>query len=188
MTERWRCFVAAPITDPLKSELATVVAEWPQHDELRWTRPEDWHLTLAFLGAVDAAAIEQVRATIADVATRHGPMRLELGGLGTFPGGPGARVVWYGIKDSEARLAAVARDLGSALGLDTRSPFRAHVTLARVRRGSADLRAWLSAAGQLAPDSMVKVRHLALMRSRLGTDTPRYETLATLKLGGGRDG
>jgi 2'-5' RNA ligase len=188
MTERWRCFVAAPIPAELRASLAATVAPWRTDAPLRWSAPDSWHLTLAFLGAVDPATFGEVRAKVSQVAGRHEPMRLEAGGIGAFPSAPRARVVWYGVEDPDGRLAALAADLAGSLGLEAAPPFRAHVTLARVRRGFVDLRGWQPEARASAPTGVVEVRQLELMRSHLGQGAPRYETLATMELGGSASG
>ena len=184
MTERWRCFVAAPVPPDLRASLADAVAPRRTDDALRWSAPESWHLTLAFLGAVDPETVEKVRPQVSRVAGRHAPMRLVTGGIGAFPSASRARVVWYGVEDPDGRLAALAGDLARSLRLEAGSPFRAHVTLARVRRGPADLRGWLSEASASAPTGTLELRQLALMRSHLGQGAPRYETLVTMELGG----
>lgn len=184
MTERWRCFVAAPIPPALRTSLADAVAPWGTDAALRWSAPESWHLTLAFLGTLDPATVGEVRARLSHVARRHEPMRLQAGGIGAFPSAGQARVVWYGVEDPDGRLAALAADLADSLRLEAGSPFRAHVTLARVRRGSADLRGWLSEASESAPTGTLEVRQLELMRSHLGEGAPRYERLAAMHLGG----
>lgn len=182
--ERWRCFVAIPIDEDIRQAIAAFLEPWKAQDEWRWVPAESWHVTLAFLGSVEASALHAIRATIADVARRHEPMRLAAGGLGAFPSEVRARVVWYGIDDGDEQLALIARDLGSDLGLDGGAPFRAHITLARARLGSADARGWLEAASASAPALTLKVRRLNLMRSHRGSGAPRYETLATMQLGG----
>ena len=184
--ERWRCFVAVSIDEDVRRALAAAAVRWQANTDLRWVLPESWHLTLAFLGAIDAASVEAVRRTIAHVARRHQPLRLLGGGLGAFPSAARARVVWYGLDDGAGRLAAIARDLAAGLAIDDAAPrFRGHVTMARVHRGSADLRAWLEAASASAPDLAMEVRQVDLMRSHLGDGAPRYERLASMNLGGG---
>ena len=184
-SERLRCFVAVPIDDDVRRVLAAAAAPWGANSDLRWVPAESWHLTLAFLGVVDAGSIDGVRTTVADVARRHQPMRLRGGGLGAFPSAARARVVWYGLDDGAGRLAAIARDLAAGLALDGGAPFRGHVTLARARRGSADVRPWLKDASASAPDLAMEVERVDLMRSHLGGGAPRYELLASMNLGGG---
>ena len=182
---RWRCFVAVPIDEDVRQTIAAFLEPWKAQDEWRWVPTESWHVTLAFLGWVDASTLEAVRATIREVAGRHEPMRLAAAGLGAFPSAARARVVWYGIDDGAGRLAALARDLASGMGLDGGAPFRPHITLAHARAGTADARGWLEAASASAPALTLKMRRLDLMRSHLGSGAPRYETLATMQLGVG---
>ena len=94
MTERWRCFVAAPMGDRLRASLAAAVEPWRTDAALRWSAPESWHLTLAFLGSIEPSSVGQVRATVCDVTRRHEPMRLYAGGIGVFPSAARARIVW----------------------------------------------------------------------------------------------
>ncbi len=187
IAHRWRCFVAAPLDDALRSALAASVATWSQQppaDAFRWSEPEAWHLTLAFIGGVHADDVPGIASLVARVAADHDPMRLPTGRLGAFPRSGSARVLWYAVGDPECSLGAIAADLGRALGLPPDETYRPHVTLARARRGHVDLRGWIEPASVSAPEATLAVDHLALMRSQLGGGPARYETLATLDLGG----
>jgi RNA 2',3'-cyclic 3'-phosphodiesterase len=186
MTERWRCFVAAPISDSLRSEVASAVAAWRSRDDLaamRWSAPESWHLTFAFLGSIDAARVARAREAIALVCPMHAPMRISTGGLGAFPNPRRARVAWYGVDASDARLRDLAADLARALGTEAAEPFRPHLTLARARSAPVDLRAWLADAASSAPSAGLEIDRVELLRSHLGGGPPRYERLMSVKLG-----
>ena len=189
MSDRWRCFVAVPIGEELREALAGAVEAWrarPDLAGLRWTDPAGWHLTLAFLGATDPDAVPGLVAALDRVAAGHVPMRLATGGAGAFPSKAHARVAWYGVVDPELRLAALAREVAPAVGLEGDARFRAHVTLARARAEPTDLRRWLGEAD--APAGELVVDRLELMRSHLGRGPAHYETLATLPLGDMRRG
>lgn len=184
MSERWRCFVAVPIGESLRRDLATAVDGWrpqPELDGLGWTGPESWHVTLAFLGSVDAAEVSRLGVLIEEVAAHHEPMQMRTGGLGAFPAGGRARVLWYGIADPDGAMAALSADLHSALGLMLAQPYRSHLTLARARRQPLDVRSWL--VGAAAPAGELAVGRLQLKRSHLGGGPTRYETLASVSLG-----
>jgi 2'-5' RNA ligase len=186
MTDRWRCFVAVPLDASVRTALVRAREPWldrPDLDGLRWSDPAAWHLTLAFLGDVDASAVSEVAAAAGAVAERHGPMRLPAGGVGAFPVPARARVAWYGIDDPRSRLAALARDLGEALHVEVGDPFRPHITLARARRDPLDLRRWLADAAETAP-STIAVQRIELMRSHRGSGPAAYETLVSISLTG----
>ena len=187
MTERWRCFVAVPLDTSVRDTLEQARDAWigrPDLGGLRWSDPSAWHLTLAFLGNVDAASVQEVIASVRRVAERHAPLRLPAGGLGAFPTPARARVAWYAIGDPASHLAALARELGSALGVEVGDPFRPHITLARARREPADLRGSLAEAADVAPSTTVAATAIELMRSHLGGGPAAYETLATIPLAG----
>ncbi len=178
--DRWRCFVAVPIGEALRADLRTLVDARRDLDGLRWTDPDGWHITLAFLGPIHAAAVPGLTECLTSVAVQSS-MSFQSGGLGAFPTPARARVAWYGVEDAGGRLAGFADDVARALDLRVTQPFRAHVTLARSRRRPMDLRAWLASAS--APEGVVDVDRIALMRSHVGGGPARYETLSTIPLG-----
>jgi 2'-5' RNA ligase len=187
MTERWRCFIAAPIDEGLRRSLAEARAAWldrPDLAGLRWTDPMRWHLTLAFLGDVDRTHLPVISERVADVAHEVSPRRVPTGGLGGFPSAAAARVAWYGIGDPDGQLAHIAQALAEVLGLARGRDFRPHLTLARARRQPVDLGDWIREAGARAPTAMLAVRSLAVMRSHRGRGDAAYETLAVLPFEG----
>jgi RNA 2',3'-cyclic 3'-phosphodiesterase len=99
---------------------------------LRWTRPETWHITLAFYGDVPEEKFEDLSERLGRVAARTTPMELSLAGAGRF----GPRVVWFGVQGQHERLGRLAEAAGSAarrchIKVEDR-PYRPHLTLARV--------------------------------------------------------
>ncbi len=187
MTERWRCFVAVPIDAALRSSLEKARAAWlerPDLQGLRWTDPARWHLTLAFLGDIEREAVPGVVERAGHVASGHVPLRLPTGGLGAFRSAMAARVAWYGIADPDGRLAELARDLAEVLELGTDDGYTPHLTLARAREGTVDLRGWIGDAGGTVPSAVLVADRLEVMRSHRAHGSPAYETLAVLPLEG----
>lgn len=177
-----RLFVAVEVPDSVRAELEEAVA--PLRAEvpgLRWTSIEGWHLTAAFLGAVEPGLLPQVETAVGRAAAGSTPFSLRLTGeAGTFPGG----VLWAGVAPAPLldELAASLRVRFAALGRppDER-PFHAHLTLARSGRGSRlpdDL-----VERYAGPSSPWTVRTLALMRSRLAVGGARYEVWREYSLG-----
>jgi 2'-5' RNA ligase len=185
--EGWRCFVGVPIGEPLDRELraalgALKAATSAEADELRWIDPQEWHLTLAFMGPIPEAEIPRLVEAISEVAANHAPFAIPTGGLGAFPSRREVRILWYGLADRSRRLAELAIAVRIAVDTETSSPFRAHLTLARAlgdRGVSVPSPTWKvpMPAGQLA------VEELVLYRSHLGSGPARYEILASAPLG-----
>jgi len=190
--ERWRCFIAVPLPDRLRADLAAVVGAWrrdPHGPDLRWTDTGGWHLTLAFLGWTHAGLVDEIlRRLVAPARDAH-PVELVSGGLGAFPSARRARVLWYGISDAKGAASSFAHRLRSELapivpGVEEGSRFRPHVTLARARaeRG-ADLSVWIT--GRAVPSGLVPLERVILYRSHLGRGPAQYVPLGAVTVGTG---
>jgi 2'-5' RNA ligase len=181
-----RLFVALGLPDRAAAELDQVVGPlrpgWPG---LRWTGPDAWHLTLAFLGEVDGPVAAALPARLERAAARHPALSLALCGAGAFPSTARARVVWAGVQGDQlglARLAgsvtAGARRAGARLGPQGRG-YQPHVTLARCRE-PVDVRPLVEGLAAFAGTPWA-AGEICLIRSRLGGQ-PRYETLGAWPL------
>jgi 2'-5' RNA ligase len=160
-------FVAlTPPPDAVEELVAATAAVRAEHPELRWTPPEQWHLTLAFLGEVDDRSREDLAERLRRAATRHAPPVLSLGSAGRF----GDRVLWTRVRgDVEPlrRLAASVRAAARRARLPVEErPYRPHLTLARAR-DAADLRPVVEVLGGYSGRDWV-AGELHLVRSRLG--------------------
>lgn len=137
MSERWRCFVAVPLSAPLREALRPAVDAWqaatPARD-LRWTDPAGWHLTIAFLGEVDAERVPDLAARLPDLVLRQPPVELIPDGLVAWPRAEEARMAWCRFRP-ETGIGELHRRVAGSLGVTERRRFRPHVTLARVRGG-----------------------------------------------------
>ncbi|RMF42106.1 MAG: RNA 2',3'-cyclic phosphodiesterase [Deltaproteobacteria bacterium] len=135
-----RLFVAVPLPVELKGRLAQVQQQLKTAGPaLRLPRPESLHVTLAFLGDRPAESLEQLRAAVLSVGRSHGAFSCDCTGLGAFPTGRRARVLWAGF-DNPLLWNDLHRGLVTALGEDV-GRFHPHVTLARVRGRPCDVSA-----------------------------------------------
>ncbi len=155
-----------------------------------WVRPENLHLTILFLGETPEAAVPPLRQALeAPLASR--PFELRLGGLGAFPPRGPARVIWLGVVEGHDRLAAVHREVEdrlAALGVEREDrPFRAHLTLGRVR-GQLGPRAGSVLSETAAAGIPASVaREVTLFESRLSPSGAIYTALGRTSLGGAAD-
>lgn len=134
-----RLFVALEIPSGVRDNLATLMDELRGTDgtsaksKARWTRPENLHVTLKFIGQVDAGRLQSMRAALTEVRS-DSPVDLRFHGLGFFPNEKRPRVFWAGIQASQ-NLTSVAGAIDEHLGKlgiprETRA-FSPHLTLAR---------------------------------------------------------
>jgi RNA 2',3'-cyclic 3'-phosphodiesterase len=182
-----RLFVAiappAAVLDELEARVAPLRAQWPS---LRWTGPEAWHLTLAFLGEVSEDTAAALPPRLERAAHRHPSLALSFGPGGAFPAAGRARVLWTGIEGDRAALTALARSVAAgarragAAPPDEGRTFRPHVTLARCRQ-PADVSALVGSLADYAGTPWTAAE-IHLIRSYLGAGPPRYETTGTWPL------
>lgn len=189
-----RLFVAVVPPQAALAELDRAVAPARQAaPALRWTGPQSWHLTLAFLGEVPEPVLPALAGRLARAAARHPPQQLAIAGCGAFPAPRRARVLWAGVQADAAALAALAGSVsagarragapppgGTPAG--GRRPYRAHLTLARCRE-PADLSGLTDGLAGLAGTAWTAVS-VALIRSHLSGGPPRYEQLGCWPLAG----
>jgi RNA 2',3'-cyclic 3'-phosphodiesterase len=157
---------------------------------IRWIDPDNFHITLKFLGEVRREQVEVVEDALTRVAATTRSFSTELAGFGAFPTIRRPRVIWLGV-GANAELRCLKQDIEWTLGdvgfdAETRA-FHPHVTLgwadrsggAGAFRGLDTLMAELEFAGDL------KVRTLDLMRSHLSPEGARYSLLASARLAAG---
>ena len=115
--------------------------------EARWARVEGLHVTLKFIGHVDDAVVEQIKAALSSI--KAAPFEVKFTGVGFFPNPNAARVFWAGVDGGDAlpRLASTIDAALEKLGFARETkPYHPHLTLARTSsRPSARVaaRCWL---------------------------------------------
>ena len=145
-----RLFIALTLPDPVRDSLAALAQPLPG---VSWTRSDQLHVTLRFLGDVPAETIEPMIARLAKVQVA--PFILPVEGVGAFPPNRPPRVLWIGVGTGHPRLFQLRQRvddavLASGLQLDVRT-FHPHVTLARCTESAAPAVAhWLHAHRETA--------------------------------------
>jgi RNA 2',3'-cyclic 3'-phosphodiesterase len=186
--EQLRLFVACALPDDVLRGLSSLQDALRRKTEvrLRWVRPEGIHMTLKFLGSVDAGRVGEIEAALA-AAIDPFEACLRPAALGGF-GGSRIRVVWVGLEGDVPGLVSLANRVEGALaplGFPREErPFAPHLTLARVpdEASSEDgaRLAKLVAEHGLPPLPELTLTEVHLMRSILGRGGAVYERLVTL--------
>ncbi len=154
------------------------------------------HLTLAFIGGLPADRLARVSAACQAAAAGSAPFDVALQGIGCFPSRGRPRVVWLGLADAGRELATLSARVREALRRGAvpfdDKPFRAHLTLARVRPGSPPgaVAGQVAALAALEPVAIrFRAEALHVVESILSPTGPRYALRETVLLGGRqRDG
>jgi RNA 2',3'-cyclic 3'-phosphodiesterase len=144
-------------------------------------------LTLKFLGNVEPRALPALAAGLAGVARTAVPFEIELQGAGAFPRMDRPQVVWIGAASGKEALAVLAAGVESACAgagfAREERPFRAHLTLGRVKpaSGAGGLPARLRALGDVSLGA-ARVERFELMRSTLTPRGPVYSVVESFLL------
>jgi RNA 2',3'-cyclic 3'-phosphodiesterase len=181
-----RCFYAIKFSPEVAGYLLSLIGDLKRHDaDVRWTREENLHLTLRFLGEITEEQLAQAGKFPAMLQS-EGAFQLGAHGLGAFPSLRNASVLWAGVqgrqqRDTDALLRIQAQTEGWAqqLGLPPeRRRYSPHITLGRVRRPGPGLRSLINELTVRDCDSgFCSISELVLMRSTLGGDGARYDVV-----------
>jgi RNA 2',3'-cyclic 3'-phosphodiesterase len=178
-----RLFVAVELSPPVRADLdARTGVLRDALDGWRWVPPEQWHLTLAFLGQIADERVDELTRRMGLAARRHEPFDLRLGGIGAFSNARRAKVLWTGVEGDRDALKALADSVSAGarrakIDVEERK-YRPHVTLGR-RRASVDIRGSLG-PGYESPSW--RVEEFVLVESHLGSSV-RHEVRERFRLG-----
>jgi 2'-5' RNA ligase len=182
-----RLFVAVDVGEHFRSDLDLRLDAWRRRLRIAWVRPENWHLTLQFLGDWPAQLLQPLEDALQDEARGHAGFMMRPGSVGAFPNLRAPRVLFLQLTSDGAleRLAAGVRARVSAVapgGPQDEKPFRAHLTVARVKRPlPIRLRAELQAM-DLGSWDPLPVRDFRLVQSELRPEGARYTVRAVCPL------
>jgi 2'-5' RNA ligase len=175
--------IGAAAQDRVADEQARC-AETMRASSLRWTKRDQLHITLVFIGEVSEGRAGRIVETMRD-ALPHPGFRFELGGLGAFPPRGAPRALWLGVTtgaEHVIRVQSLVAERLETLGVEReRRPFSPHLTLARWRdsRPSDRPRTAEVTARTIA---RVEVRVVTLFQSRVSSTGSVYTRLAECPL------
>lgn len=183
-----RMFVALTLPPPIRDDIAAFLKPLRTSGAgLRWSTPDQWHVTLAFMPHVAEEALDDLMNRLRRTARRRPALTLQVAGLGAFPNPSRARVLYAAVHadapDELRGLTMATRAAAHRAGVETgRGGFHPHVTLARVTRPAAAT--WPEGLDAYSGPSW-RAEEITLIRSHLGEGPrrrPRYETVADFSL------
>jgi 2'-5' RNA ligase len=183
--ESIRVFCAVELPEEIRAAVTAHAArlrrDYPDA-RASWARPEGLHITLKFIGEVEAARVESLSHAARAAAEGFKPFRLSIEESGTFPPRGTARVLWLGVRDESGQLSQLQRRLerecDSAGFPSEPRAFKPHLTLARLRTPKDAFA--LSEAHRSATFGPYhfQVSELLVIRSELGPGGSRYTPLS----------
>lgn len=183
-----RLFIALPLPGDVEEQLARLIFIFKQKSkQVKWIPARNIHLTAKFLGDTDNKLIDRITQEIDAVARISSTIDIQLDRVGAFPNLRRPRIIWVGSSQATEAVSQIAGQIDRAmmtLHFEKESrPFKAHLTLGRVRQGHAiDQLATLLETYQLEPISL-HLDRLTLFKSTLTPQGAVYERLHETKLG-----
>src|ERR1051325_3728762 len=181
----YRTFIAIELPRALRTRVAEHIAalrrELP-HVRASWTREENLHLTLKFLGNVPVADISKLSLAVETAARENNSFAFAVSGCGAFPEHGTPKVLWIGITEGLSELSrlneAVEREAERAGFPREARQYRPHLTIARLRSSSGARELARVHTQKGFASTSVKVAELCVMRSELSSKGARYTALS----------
>ncbi|MGD0745985.1 MAG: RNA 2',3'-cyclic phosphodiesterase [Verrucomicrobiota bacterium] len=191
-TEKLRLFVAIPMPEAIRNEIIGVQQEFQRlvpREAVRWTKPEQFHLTLRFLGDVPVGRVADLQKAVNAVCAGEPALRLRAQGVGFFPNARLPRVLWAGVNDGEGRLADLQKRIESVVQPFTQEPgadrFAGHVTIGRVKSLKRPEIEKLAAQAQSVKDRLLgewTANEIEIIQSRLSPAGAQHSLLTAICL------
>lgn len=196
-----RSFVAFELTDAGRDRLLEAASEVrrlaPAWAGEKWVAPEALHVTVKFLGDLEADRLDSLTELLSERLAGLAPVSIGLDSLCPAPSHGRASMIWA-VPSAEdpgvAEVAAAVDGAAAALGVDPdQRTFKTHVTLVRARRprriagdvletAGAALRASRHDRGK-APFDSVSGSGITVFTSTLTRSGPVYEMWSRVQLG-----
>lgn len=166
----------------LPKEAKKFIYQWAQQNEQilpfkRWVHPEDYHITLAFLGYQENERLQKAINEVGAVLADEEQFSLTLNQLGTFGKITDPRIFWMNVMNS-SRLTDIQKKVYNqciqlGFSLD-KKPFLPHITLARKWSGPENFRKELLEQCQPRELFTFTVNQIVLYETHI-EDTPKYK-------------
>jgi 2'-5' RNA ligase len=190
--EKIRSFIAIELPGEIKQALTELQRKFKSAGGLsvKWVDPGNIHLTLKFLGDIDAADTSKIITALEEAVGGIPPFNLEVRGLGVFPNMSRIQVIWVGLYGDLEKLSQLQKRIETSLkplGFPSEArPFSPHLTLARVRDfARPDERQKLGkliSAASFEEKYAINVMSVNLMKSQLTREGSIYSKLGAVTL------
>jgi 2'-5' RNA ligase len=186
----WRVFCAIALPRELRARVDQRISrlrELVPDAQASWSREQNIHLTLKFLGEIPIARIEEVSSATARATESLSPFEICIEQSGAFPERGTPRVLWLGVRDDSGWLAEMQARLERECAKEGFAkegrPFNPHLTLARLRKPHGARMLANAHEEMIFEPVKVVVSEVLVISSELSGEGSKYTVISTHPLG-----
>jgi 2'-5' RNA ligase len=156
------------------------------NESIKWTKPDNIHITLSFLGDTEENLINGIKSMLKEKCEGSGKFELIIRGSGLFRNLNDPRIIWIGIEPSEKLIRLnnfILKGL-KELGVNTEErPFNPHVTIGRIKHlNDKETLVALMEKYQDSEIQRIRVNEVILYESILLQSGPVYKPITRINL------
>jgi 2'-5' RNA ligase len=181
----WRVFCAVELPAEVRRQLEEHILNLRKavpDVAASWSRVENIHLTLKFLGNVAVDRIPAISAAASRAVEEFSPFPIGVGDTGVFPRPSRAQVLWIGVSDPSGKLSALQGRLENECAVESFAKedrdYRPHLTIARIRRPEGARRLADTHLEMNFPTTDIELSELILFRSELSPKGSKYTAIS----------
>jgi 2'-5' RNA ligase len=185
-SQYYRTFIGLPLrVDQVFLQARHNLMAALKEERISWANPDQYHVTLRFIGDTEPSVIKNIGSALHSGIAVPERIRLETCGLASFGPRKRPRVIWVGFEETDffKNLKSEVDHVLEMYGIPaTEQPFRAHLTLGRVR-SLQNLQSYYLTVEEMNQqfNSSVIFEKLVFFRSILGPRGPEYQVLDEIK-------
>lgn len=181
-TNNYRLFIALPIIP----EHRLLLEKWSHKLKekgsfKRWLHPDDYHITIKFLGECNHTIIPMIEKRLIDVCKDLAPFQLSIAGLGAFDSRTNTKILWAGVAgelDKLHQFQSVVEAEMQQLQFDKdKNSYCPHISLARNSLQGVITKEHLKTMPSIDKTLSWTVKEVILYQTHLGK-SPSYEPIA----------
>ncbi|MEN7972308.1 MAG: RNA 2',3'-cyclic phosphodiesterase [Verrucomicrobiota bacterium] len=188
--ETIRAFIAVDIGEEIREKLDQLQRKLKKvHANVRWVKPQNIHLTLAFLGDIPIEKLDPLKTALDKGVQEMAPFELKAFSCGFFGRPKHPRVVWAGIADCPPLMELQCKTIEALQCLKIEpdnNPFSPHLTLGRVKSTDQHTEPLLGKLEKYKeePLGQTRIDAVQLIQSQLKPHGAEYSVLGSSSLYG----
>ena len=181
----WRLFCAVELPAEVRKQLEEHILKLRRalpDVAASWSRVENIHLTLKFLGNVALDRIPAISAAASRAVGEFSSFPIGVGNTGVFPKPSRAQVLWIGVSAPSGKLSALQGRLENECAAEgfpkEDRAYRPHLTIARIRRPEGARRLVDAHLQMNFPITELELNELIVFRSELSPKGSKYTAIS----------